>query len=126
MAPRPLQEIFANLSDDVVGNYVQSIEEIYSHAKDDVSKALESLRERDVFAIRERLYQDVLNAVPLEKIVAARMVNGNDPTPVYPGLRKRNKASTCHDDLHILAMSVIEKSIHKDMLNCSFSKSIEL
>ena len=116
MAPRSLQDIFTNLSEDVVGKYILSIEEIYSHPKDDISKALDScVGERDVAAIRERLYQEFLRVIPVEKLKEAKIIKASDPSPVYPVLRKRNKASTCYEDLYILAISIIEKSIHKDI-----------
>ena len=90
MAPRLLQDIFTNLSEDVVGNYILSIEEIYSHPKDDISKTLDSfLGERDVAAIRERLYQEFLKVIPVEKLREAKIIKASDPSPVYPVLRRR-------------------------------------
>ena len=115
MAPRSLREIFANPADDVVGNFVRSIEEIYSHPKDEICKALDSIVEKDIVEIRKRLYQEFLRVTPIESLKEAKIIKASDPSPVYPNLRKRNKSSTCYEDLYILAMSIIEKTIHKDI-----------
>ena len=125
MAPRSLEELISN--EDAVSKFMDFMEEIYSHPKDEVNRALANLNDKDVYTIIERLFVKFLEVIPEETLKMAKILNPNDPLATPPSLRKRNKASTCYEDLSILATSIIEKSPHNEIkktLHCT-AESIE-
>ena len=122
MAPRSLEELINNSGEDAVSKFMEYMEEIYSHPKDEVNRALANLNDKDVYTIREKLFVKFLEVIPDETLQTAKILNPNDPSATPPSLRKRNKASTCYEDLSILASSIIEKSPHSEIkktLHCT-------
>ena len=115
MAPRSLEEMINNSEEDAVSKFMDSMEEIYSHPKDEINRALANLNDKDVYTIREKLFVKFLEVIPDDTLKMAKILNPNDPLASPPSLRKRNKASTCYEDLSILATSIIEKSPHSEI-----------
>ena len=122
MPPRTLEEIIPSLSTtengkDIPTSFITCLVEIYSHPKEEISKAITgAIDDAEIFLIREKLFQNFLEMVPIENQKAAKLITTASDTDFAPSLRKRYKASTCYDDLHILAISIIEKSAHKEIL----------
>ena len=120
MAPRPIGEIISALTEseeskkDIVQNYINSIKEIYTHPKGEISKLLIHIDDKDIFAIREELYLQLLDTIPEEDLAKNNIkIDHNNPSS---NLRKRYKSHNCHDDMYLLAVSIKEKTPHKDIL----------
>ena len=125
MVPRPLNEILEAITAvegdtvDVPTNFLRSIQELYSYPKDEINRSIASyIQDQEIFNIRENLFKELLRVIPIDAMKTAKLVSvsSNDASPVPPSLRKRYKASTCLDDLHLLSLSIVEKTLHKDIL----------
>ena len=92
---------------------ISVIEEIYSHPKDEINNSLMYIKDKYIFTIRERLFIEFLEVTP-EELLQGRNIYINIAEPIS-NLRKRYKASTCYDDIYYLAVSILEKNVHKDI-----------
>ena len=120
MTPRPIKEIISALLEseeskkDIVQHYINNIKEIYTHPKGEISKQLSQIDDKDIFAIRDELYLQLLDTIPEEDLEKNKIkIDHNNPSS---NLRKRYKAHNCHDDMYLLAVSIQEKTPHKDIL----------
>ena len=119
MVPRPIGEIFSTLttSDEaekyIVQNYVNTIEEIYSYPKGEISKLLVHIKDRNIFLIREELFYHFLDKISQEELTRNSIyIDQNNPTS---NLRKRYKAHNCYEDMYTLAISILEETPHRDI-----------
>ena len=113
MAPRTIGELISILTSESHETFISVIEEIDSHPKDEIYNSLVYIKDKDIFTIRERLFIEFLEVTP-EELLQGRNIYINIAEPIS-NLRKRYKASTCCDDIYYLAVSILEKKLHKDI-----------
>ena len=119
MSVRSVQEIISTLTmsdeteNNIIINFMASLNELYSHPRDEISKMLIHIKDKDIFRIREELFLHCIDALQIDKFQESN-IHINDKNPLS-NLRKRYKADKCYDDIYILAMTIIEQIIHKDI-----------
>ena len=119
MAPKTVSEIITTLTQSeedekqIVSNFVFSVNELYTHPRDEINKSLVHIKDKDIFLIREELARHCSDVLGQEKLSTANItINPEKPSD---NLRKRYKADKCYDDLYILAISIKEQKPHKDL-----------
>ena len=121
MSPRAVGVIISTLfqseedEKNIVEGFNNVLTELYTHPKDEINKFILKIKDKDIFSIRDSVFlRCVEDSVLAQKFTEAK-INLKEDEPLS-NLRKRCKADKCYEDLYILAMSLIEKKLHKDIL----------
>ena len=100
--------------ENIVENFCNVVTELYTHPKDEINKVLMRIKDRDIFTIREGLFLRCCQDQVLSKKFLERKLHIKEGEPLT-NLRKRYKADKCYEDIFILAISMIEQKLHKDI-----------
>jgi hypothetical protein len=101
------------LEKNIVNNFASVIKELYTHPRKDLNTELIKIKDEDIFCIREHLFIICVETVGKNAFLQQRIqINNTTPTA---NLCRRYKASKCYDDIYIIAMTIIEKKLHKDI-----------
>ncbi len=131
MAPRPIGELVSIIfhSDDVATfgkAYMQHIKELYMYSKDDITTNLVLVNFTHAMELRSFLLSHFLKIPKLaEELVKHGMIHKIDnesvttrrqPTYTAPRICNRYKENYAHNDIYFLSISLLEGSIHQDLL----------
>ena len=118
MAPRNPGVIISTLLEteeeekNNVENFCNVATELYTHPKDEISKLIIRIKDKDIFSIRESLFLRCYQGLSQKFLENKIHINENEP---ITSLRKRYKVDKVYDDIFILSMSLIEQKLHKDI-----------
>ena len=116
MAPRTLNEIFSYLQVDsncFAKRFFDNLEEILSHPKDDILSHLQLIDEDSlIFTLRQYLFASLLDTLTVEEFASNDIIL-DEEEPTRKNIRRRQKASTCYEDIYSLCVSIAEKAYQK-------------
>ena len=99
---------------NIVENFCNVVTELYTHPKEEINKVLMMIKDGDIFTIREGLFLRCCQDQVISKKFLEGKIHIKEGEPLA-NLRKRYKADKCYEDIFILAISMIEQKLHKDI-----------
>ena len=125
MSPRPIETIIASLVEkgenegSIITSFKDDFKELYTHPREDINNAMNKIKDSDIFLIRDEMFLQCLDAIEPQKFLEKNIFINEDNV----NLRKRYKAVKCYDDIYLIAISIIENNLHKDIAKTVISST---